>query len=231
MIVYIDLISNATICTDSFKPKAVGKGAIVAIETEMVCVNEDNVDIGANPSTEATEGGEEGGDSTTKDEKEKVINLVHSYKLNKGTFNTSDKKDQALIKALFNSYFFALKNKLEKLRLEALGFASDYKVPTDKAEAKKAEEAKLAELSKFEKTAYDAVAKKCETFKTNFPQITEFLSKEIFPNITECDFYFAENCNSTKDSCESMIIPARYVGEATSPTFYFFVDGYNEEKQ
>ena len=64
-----------------------------------------------------------------------------------------------------------------------------------------------------------------KSFKTNFPALKEFVKEVVVANYDEFEFYTSESMNP-----EGIIIPARYIGESITPTFYFFKDGLNEEK-
>lgn len=81
----------------------------------------------------------------------------------------------------------------------------------------------IEEAPEYEKDAHKA---KFKSFKNNFAKLKEFVKDTIVANFDEFEFYTGESMNP-----EGLIIPARYVGEALTPTFFYFADGLVEEKQ
>jgi len=79
-----------------------------------------------------------------------------------------------------------------------------------------------AEEGSFEKKQ----AKKAfKSFKTNFEGLREWVTNTVLPNFDDFDFYVGDS-----NSYEGFIIPARFIGESVTPTFYFFLDAVKEEK-
>jgi hypothetical protein len=103
----------------------------------------------------------------------------------------------------------------------------DYKAPADKAEAKKAETDAIAKLKADKKNELAAADKRLAQFKTNFADLVKFTKDELEANFDELTFYIPGE-GATLGSC--MLIPARYIGEAVTPSFYFFADGILENK-
>lgn len=116
---------------------------------------------------------------------------------------------------------------LNKQKYKALEFPSDYEPPTDKAEAKAAEEEAAKALSTWDRKAYDTVITQIASFKKNFESIQKFVVDELLANYDELEFYHADGAEL--GSC--MIVAARYIGESTAPIFYLFADGIKEKKE
>jgi len=82
-------------------------------------------------------------------------------------------------------------------------------------------------LEKDGKTAVDDANKRLASFKKNYEALATFIKDEVEANFKEFDFYLPGD-GASLGGC--MIIPARFIGEATTPSFYFFVDGLIEQK-
>ena len=65
------------------------------------------------------------------------------------------------------------------------------------------------------------------TLKKNFKRYQEWVKEEVLGNFDEFDFYVSEKA-VLEDGC--LIIPARWVGSATAPLFYFIKSGLKEHK-
>jgi len=231
MIVYQDLLSGKDVASDSYPRKEEAKGAIIALESKKIVVGDSeeaiNKAIGANESKEeAAEKNEE--------VKEQVINIVHAHNLVK--LELKDAKEYKVMQA---KYWKELKGFMDKNKYEALGMKApgavkgkDGKAATDEekkaaaaaqADAEKKAEAKLDKAGKFElKIWNDRLAK----FKAEFSVMSKFIDEDICKNFSEYEFYIANEAEM--GAC--MIVPARYVGEALSPTFYLWAIGIKEDK-
>jgi hypothetical protein len=66
-------------------------------------------------------------------------------------------------------------------------------------------------------------------FKKNFPAIKEWGLTTVGKNIDDYEFYICKS-SDFPESNKSLIIPAKYDGEAASPDFYFIIDGMEIEK-
>lgn len=75
--------------------------------------------------------------------------------------------------------------------------------------------------------AIEEVKAKIAAFKADFDALKEFVKKTIVKNFSEFEFYMADGA----ELGECMIIPARYIGEATSPVFYYYRAGMYERSQ
>jgi hypothetical protein len=215
MLIYFDLLSNKEIGSDSFDVVEPCKG-IKGLVAKRITINDAEVDIGANASTEAQEE-DEGVDAS---EAKTVINIVHNHNLQ--TIQLDKKEYRSMTAA----YFKDLMKKLTKNKYDALEFENDYEPPSDKKEAADAEAKAAAELTKFTRGQYEQAVKAIETYKANFAEVQKFINDDILKNYDECEFYTCEDGELGR----CMIIPARYVGEATAPTFYYFSDGLNQKK-
>jgi len=215
MIVFVDLVSGKDICSDSYPSKKLIDGAIVALDSKKIDVGGEgeSVDIGANASKEEEE-------EKLDSDKKQVINIVHAHDLQKIELSKKD------FKTFQKQYWQKLKSAIDKMRYEALGLGEDYKAPADKTEAKNAEKAAIAKLDKSGKVSLNEANKRLESYKANFEKLQNFVKDEIEKNFEEFEFFLPNEANLGA----SVIIPARYVGEALSPTFYVFVDGVNEVK-
>jgi len=149
-----------------------------------------------------------------------VINIVNAHSLQK---LETDKKEYVVF---MKSYWAALKKHMDGERYALLFDNKDYKAPADKKAAADAEKAAEAKLGKADKAALGVLDAKLAKFKKNFPAISKWITDEVLANFSEFDFYYCDEGEIGK----CMIIPARYIGEATAPTFYFFVDGILEQK-
>jgi len=219
MIIYQDFLNpGAELCSDALPLTMLADGAVLAIESKKVTVGGEEINIGGNASKEEAEEG-------VDDEKKTVINLVDSHglvvqKLEKKTYIT-----------LQTAYWKSLLTAINAKKATLL-FGSEAKVPPQttaeqKEEYKKLETAAIAKLKGLAKTEYDAAAARFTSFKKNFPALQKFVKDEILANFSEYDFYTASE-PVTIGSC--MIVPARYIGEAPAPTFYFYMDGLLGEK-
>ncbi|THX27536.1 microtubule/calcium-binding protein [Aureobasidium pullulans] len=96
MLIYKDVLSGDEMISDSYDLKLVD-GAVYEVDCANITIGNDNIDIGANPSAE--DGGDEGADDTA----ETAIDVVHSFRLVKTSF---DKK----------SYMGYLKQYIKKVK-------------------------------------------------------------------------------------------------------------------
>jgi len=215
MLIYLDLLSNSDIASDSYDTKELCDGAVLAMETKKVTEGEVSVDTGANASKEG-EDQEDGpaGDSETKT----YINLVRSHNLMKVDLQKKE------FKAGMKNYWKLLIKKKQQLVYDQLGLEE---IPKEKEELKKAVADLETKLGKADKFVYKTLQDEVKTFKGRFDAIQDFVANEIVGNFDEFEFYIPNGA----DLGESVIIPARYIGEATSPTFYFFKDGLKAQKE
>jgi len=218
VIVLQDLLSGQDVSTDSYPSKPFAGGAITAMESKMVNVGSDEDAI--SKAIGANESKEEAGEKMDSDKKQ-VINIVNAHDLQKMELEAKELKD------MIKSYWTKLKKKMDSTKFEALGLGADYKPPSDKKAAADAETAAEAKLSAGDKAAVVAANKRLDSFKNNFKALSEFWTKEVFANIKEFDFYIPGG-GAELGNC--ILIPARFVGEATTPTFYFMLDGVVEQK-
>jgi len=123
------------------------------------------------------------------------------------------------------AYWKRLIEALNKDRYRALGIKVSE--DDDKDAIKEKEAAAMAELSKYEQKAVDDCKAKMASFKANFEDLQKFVKDVIIANFSEFEFYLCEE----GELGESMIIPARYIGEAEAPIFYFYDDGIRFKKE
>jgi len=216
MLIYIDLLSGGDIASDSYDTKELCDGAVLAMETKKVTEGDIVIDTGANASKEG-EDAEEGA-APGDDGKETYINLVKSHSL------MNIKLDKKEFKAAMKSYWKLLIKKKQQIGYDLLGIEE---VPKDKEEAKAAISAAEGKLGKADKVAYKEAQGELKVFKARFDALQDFVTNEIVANFDEFDFYMPDG----GELGECVIIPARYIGEATSPTFYFFKDGLKAQKE
>lgn len=216
MIVYYDMVADREIASDAFDQKAVdGYKGVREIQSAKVVIQEVEADIGANASAEGG-GDDEGVDS---DGPQTVINVVHSGHLQ--PMELSQKEYNSMQKA----YWKRLIEAHNKERYRALGISVDE--DDDKDSIKEKETAAYEELSAFEKKAVDACRERLEQFKANFGDLQKFVKEVVIGNFDEYEFYICEE----GELGECMIIPARYIGEAEAPIFYFYDDGIRFKKE
>jgi len=214
MIIYIDLVANVELASDSFDESDPIKG-IKSIQSKRITVVEKEADIGANASADTEED-----ESVEASEEKTVINVVHAASLQK--VEISDVKEY---KKSQKAYWKQLLDALNKNKYKALGIKVSE--DDDKDSIKEKEEKAKEELSKFELADYQKSLDAIATFKANFDAVNKFINDEIIAHFGEFEFYVGQECVLG----ESMIIPARYIGEATTPVFYFFTDGIKFKKE
>jgi len=214
MIVYFDIMTGKEIGSDATRFTEPVKG-IRAVESKRITIQDGEINIGANASAEAEED-----ESFDPSETKTVINVVHASNLQKMDLQKKE------IKPLLQSYFKKLLSTLNELKYKSIGLPEDYKPPKDKDEAAAEEKAAADKLDKYERKDYDDAVARIAGYKANFDSIQKFAIDEIIKNFDECEFYTCEE--GTLGSC--MIIPARFVGEAAAPVFYYFVDGMRDQK-
>jgi len=223
MIVYYDMVADKEIASDAFDQKSTaGFKGVREIQSKKVLFQEVEADIGANASKgDGEAGGDDGGDDEGVDRSEAktVINVVHAANLQ--AIQLSEKEYTKMQKA----YWKKLIDSLNKDRYKALGIKVSEE--DDKDAIKEKEAAALAELSNFEKKAVEECKKKMASFKENFEDLQRFVKDVVLGNFKEFEFFICEE----GELGECMIIPARYVGEAEAPIFYFFDDGLRFKKE
>jgi len=218
MLVYVDLLSGAQICSDSYPTSTIASGAIMSVESKKVDQGGENFDIGANAS--AGGGDEPVEDESVDDQKVTVINIVDAHSLQ--SMKISKKEYTLFIK----DYYKKLIKKMNENKFEILFDDAEYKAPEDKAEAKAAEEEAEGNLDAAQKAELKIAKGRIASFKKNFDAIQTFVKDEILKSFDEFEFYMPKET----EFGETMLIPARYIGEAVAPTFYYFTDGLKEEK-
>jgi len=218
MIIFKDfLCPSSELVSDALDSTPMADGAVIAVESKKVQVGGEEINTGGNASKEEAEEGLE-------DEKKTVINIVDRHEL------VQEKVDKKQYTALQNNYWKALLKGIEVAQGVAL-FGSEEKIPEKKTaeqkeEAKKLTTAAVAKLKPYEKKQYDELVTRFASYKKNFAALQKFVKDEILANFDEFDFY--RGTDGVLGSC--MLVPARYIGEAVSPTFYFYVDGLLGEK-
>jgi hypothetical protein len=222
MIVYFDLVGQKEVASDAFDQKAVaGYKGVREIQSKKIVIQEAEVNIGANASKGDGEAGEDGDadDGVDASGPETVINVVHAAKLQKIDLTQKD------FTSMQKAYWKRLIDALNKDRYRALGIRVSE--DDDKDAIKEKEAAALEELSAFEKKAVEECKTKMANFKANFEDLQRFVKEVILANFKEFEFYLCEE----GELGESMIIPARYIGEAEAPIFYFYDDGIKFKKE
>jgi hypothetical protein len=220
MIVYYDMVADKEVASDAFDQKLVdGFKGVREIQSKKTLFQEVEADIGANASKGDSEDAAAEDEGVDSSEAQTVINVVHSAKLQK--MELSQKEYTSMQKA----YWKRLIEALNKDRYKALGVRISE--DDDKDTIKEKEAAALAELSAFEKRAVDVSKEKMASFKTNFEDLNKFVKDVVLANFSEFEFYVCEE----GELGECMIIPARYIGEAEAPIFYFYDDGLRFKKE
>jgi hypothetical protein len=220
MIVYYDMVAQKEIASDAFDQKMVdGFKGVREIQAKKVVFKEVEANIGANASKGDGEAGEDEDEGAEASEAQTIIDVVHAAKLQK--MELSQKEFTSMQKA----YWKRLIDALNKDRHRALGVRITDE--DDKDSIKEKEAAALEELSAFEKKAVEACKEKMASFKANFEDLQKFVKDVILANFGEFEFYLCEE----GELGEAMIIPARYIGEAEAPIFYFYDDGIRFKKE
>jgi len=220
MIVYYDIVGDKEIASDAFDQKPVdGYKGVREIQSKKILFQEVEADIGANASKGDGEADEDADEGAEASEAQTVINVVHAAHLQK--MDLSAKEFSSLMKA----YWKKLIEALNKDRYRALGIKVSE--DDDKDSIKEKEAAAMEELSPYDKKAVDACKQNMANFKANFEDLQKFVKEVIIANFNEFEFYTCEE----GELGECMIIPARYIGEAEAPIFYFFDDGIRFKKE
>jgi len=218
-LVYIDILTGKEVGSDSYPSPPTADGVVIAMVSEKTTKGGEKIDIGANAS-ENPEGGDE--DEKVEEEgKKSVINVVDTHELVKLELNKKE------FGSAIKSYYKSLLKALQQRHYDALGLGKEYESPGDKAAAKAAIAEAYGKLDKFEKPQADAAEAAIAKFKANFPKLEAFMKDVVQGNFEEFEFYIPHNAEF--GSC--VIIPARYEGAATAPTFYVPADGVCQEKQ
>lgn len=220
MIIFKDYLNNGEVISDAVGHTVLAGGAVHAFESKKIVQGAVEVNTGGNASKEEEE-------EKLEDESKTVIDIVDSHGLQKITL---EKKEYTTLQT---AYWRKLVNELNR-RKGMILFGAESKIPpTTTAEQK--EEAKKLEAAATTKVNRDPIKQKelaeivarLESYKKNFANLQKFIKDEVLGNFAEFDFYIAAE-PATMDA--AMIIPARFIGEAVAPTFYFFVDGLYGEK-
>jgi hypothetical protein len=216
MIVFVDVLSGKEVCSDSYTTTEVCNGAIMVVESKKIVVGDEDVNTGANASTE-------GGDDDEKVEstKQTVINVVHSHELAKMD-NLTKKDYQQIIKG----YFKELKDFMDAKKFKALGLPADYKPSKDKNEVKAAEKAAYDKLKKDGQAAVDQINAQLDAFRNSFDPMMKWIQTEVLGSFTDWDFYLPHEGEVGK----AMLIGAKYHGSELSPHFYYFKIGLEAQK-
>jgi len=261
MIIFKDIVSGMEVASDAFEIKQATRAkydkdlgdftkkggkyndVILALESMKVTVGGDiEVDIGANASVEG--GGDE--EKLEASERKQVLNVVESQHLQKVDIDKpsekllnslkSDKEDE-LIKAFsgsswananLNKFWVALKNALQEKKLKyLLKVDPTYKVNKDRSKVKDEETKLVLKLKNDEKAEFEMARAKYEKFEKDYKKINLFYAQYVLPNFNEFEFYIPDEGSVG----ESLLIPARYIGEATTPFFYYITAALLEEKQ
>jgi len=213
MIVYYDLVADKEVASDSFDEKPVdGFKGMRQIQGKKVTFKEDIKLAGSNASKGDGEAGEDGDADEGVDEPTElqVINVVHAAKLQKMELSAKE------YGSIQKKYWKKLLDKLNEQKYKALGIRISEE--DDKDSIKEKETAALAELSKFEMKGVDDAKAAIQNFKDAFEDYQKFVKEVIVANYAEFEFYTCEE----GELGECLLIPARYVGEAEAPVFYFF---------
>jgi len=216
MIVYIDVLSGKEVCSDSYTTADVCGGAVMCVESKKITVGDEEVNTGANASTE-------GGDDDEKVEstKQTKINIVHTHDLMK--LDNFPKKD---FTAMIKNYFKELKEFMDLKKFKALGLPADFKPPKDKTELKAAEKAAYDKLAKKDQAEVDQINATLDAFRNSFDPLMKWIQTEIMGSFTDWDFYIPNE--ASLGSC--MIVCAKYHGSELSPHFYYFKVGLEAQK-
>jgi len=218
-IIFKDFLNGGELCSDALPSTTLAGGGVVAYESKKVAVGGEVINTGGNASKEEAEEG-------VDDEVKQVINIVDSHGLQQVKL---EKKEYTTLQ---NAYWKALVTAIN-LKRNTLIFGTEEKIPAngtaaEKEEFKKAETAALAKIKDtIKKGEIASLTARLDSYKKNFAALQKFVKDEVLANFTEFDFYIAAEPATIS---AAQIVPARYVGEAIAPTFYYFVDGLEGEK-
>jgi len=220
MIIFKDYLNNGELASDAIIGVALAGGAVQAFESKKVQLGGEEINTGGNASKEEAE-------EKLEDEVKTVINIVDSHSLQ------NIKLEKKEYTTLQNAYWRKLVAELNR-RKGVLLHGDESKIPPtttaeQKEEAKKLDAAATTKVNRNPVKAKELaeIVARLESYKKNFANLQKFIKDEVLANFAEFDFYIAAE-PATMDN--SMIIPARYIGEAVAPTFYYFVDGMYGEK-
>jgi len=139
MIVYYDIVGDKEVASDAFDQTRPFPG-IIAIQSKLITISEDDVDIGANAAKEATEEDE----SVDASGPQSKINVVHSGNLQLVELSKSDYKTMQV------QYFKKLLDTLNTKKWDSLSVDRE-ELPADKKLQSELEATKLKGLSNFDK--------------------------------------------------------------------------------
>jgi len=217
MLVYIDILNGKEVAGDSFTFSEPIPG-VHAFESKLINFKEVEVELGP-----ASAEGDEEDEGVEASEAKQVIDIVHSFSLEKLPL------EKKIFKALVGSYFKKLMKKLDQAKLSALGLPADHEFSSDKKEAADEEAAKANELDKFERLDYTNAVAAIKSLRDNFAGVNKWLVEEVLKNFDDYEFYTCERDGEIEmDNC--LVLPAKYVGEAPAPCFYVITNGCRMQK-
>jgi hypothetical protein len=221
MIIFKDFLNDIEVASDALPSTILAGGAVVAYESKKVAKGGEAINIGANASKEETE-------EALDDSVQQVINIVDSHGLQ------SVKLEKKEYITLQNAYWKKLVTAITAKKNSLVFGKDESKWPAnttaaEKEEFKKAEAAAIAKVKDvLLKQKIEECTARLDAYKKHFADLQKFVKDEVLANFSEFDFFIAAEPNTIAEPC--MIIPARYIGEAVAPTFYFYVDGLYGEK-
>jgi len=219
MIIFKDFLNGGELCSDALPSTTLAGGAVTVYEAKKVAVGGEMINTGGNASKEEAE-------EAVEDEIKTVINLVDSHGLQVVKL---EKKEYVTLQ---NAYWKGLVTAIT-LKKNLLVFGSESKIPAsgtaaEKEEFKKLETTAIAKVKDVvKKTEIAGLTARLDSYKKNFAALQKFVKEEVLANFTEFDFYIAAEPATV---ASAMIVPARYIGEAVAPSFYYFADGLEGEK-
>ena len=213
MIIYVDVLTEKDVCSDSYEFKEFAEGSVRGFESKKVSESGVVLNIGANASAEADAEEED-------DDVETFINIVKAHQLQSIPL---EKKE---FKAYMKSYWKALLKKLNSNIYKMAGLSMD-DVSKDKKEAAAELQEAIDELSKYDIKAVDDAKAQLASFRANFEHLQNWVKKDILKNFDDFEFYIPEA--ATLGEC--IIIPAQYLGESETPTFMIVLDGTISQKE
>lgn len=220
MIIFKDYLNGGELCSDAVAHTVLAGGAVHAFESKKIVLGAVAVNTGGNASKEEEE-------EKLEDDAKTVIDIVDSHSLQPVKL---EKKEYTTLQTAYWRKLVAELNRRKGIILHG----AESKIPAtttaeQKEEAKKLDAAATTKVNRDPLKAKELaeIVARLESYKKNFANLQKFIKDEVLANFTEFDFYLAAE-PATMDA--AMIVPARFIGEAVAPTFYFFVDGMYGEK-
>jgi hypothetical protein len=184
MIVFLDILTNKDVTSDSYPTKSDAKDGVMSMESIKITEGAVEVNIGGNNSAGGGEGGDDEPVETVDDTAETFLNVVRAHNLEKYPIN-----DVKELKTLMKNMWAKGVKILKKRQYEAVGLDIK-KAPKDSDAAKAALAEAADELAdEADIKAYNEIKARLDTFEGRFKTVGTWVKKNIEDNFGECELY------------------------------------------